>query len=66
MRRLGHSQLREEDFPGGTAGKNLPAHQGDTGSIPGPGRSLGVTKAYELNDSRSRSYCSPLALGPVL
>ena len=27
------------DFPGGTVFKNLPANAGDTGSIPGPGRS---------------------------
>ena len=26
-------------FPGGTVIKNLPANAGDTGSIPGPGRS---------------------------
>ena len=28
----------EEDFPGGTVDKNLPAIAGKTGSIPGPGR----------------------------
>ena len=27
------------DFPGGTVVKNLPANAGDTGSIPGLGRS---------------------------
>ena len=27
------------DFPGGLVIKNLPANAGDTGSIPGPGRS---------------------------
>ena len=27
------------DFPGGAVVKNLPANAGDTGSIPGPGRS---------------------------
>ena len=26
------------DLPGGTVGKNPPANEGDTGSIPGPGR----------------------------
>ena len=26
-------------FPGGSVDKNLPANAGDTGSIPGPGRS---------------------------
>ena len=28
-----------QDFPGGPVAKNLPANAGDTGSIPGPGRS---------------------------
>ena len=28
-------------FPGGLAGKNLPGNAGDTGSIPGSGRSPG-------------------------
>ena len=28
-----------QHFPGGTAVKNPPANAGDTGSIPGPGRS---------------------------
>ena len=28
------------DFPGGTAGKNLPVNAGDTGLIPRPERSL--------------------------
>ena len=27
------------DFPGGPMDKNLPADSGDTGSVPGPGRS---------------------------
>ena len=27
------------DIPGGTVDKNPPANAGDTGSIPGPGRS---------------------------
>ena len=27
------------DFPGGATVKNLPAHAGDMGSSPGPGRS---------------------------
>ena len=27
------------DFPGGAVVKDLPANAGDTGSIPGPGRS---------------------------
>ena len=28
-----------EGFPGGSVAKNLPTNAGDTGSIPGPGRS---------------------------
>ena len=28
-----------QDFPGGAVVKNLPANEGDMGSIPGPGRS---------------------------
>ena len=31
--------LRFRDFPGGAVVKNPPANAGDTGSIPGPGRS---------------------------
>ena len=31
--------LRKRDFPGGAVVKNLLANAGDTGSIPGPGRS---------------------------
>ena len=30
---------RLRGFPGGTVAKNLPASVGDSGSIPGPGRS---------------------------
>ena len=30
--------MREEDFPGGTVNKNLPASAGNKGSIPGLGR----------------------------
>ena len=29
----------DQGFPGGAVVKNLPANAGDTGSIPGPGRS---------------------------
>ena len=32
-------RLKYRDFPGGTVVKNPPANAGDTGSIPGPGRS---------------------------
>ena len=31
--------IESEGFPGGAVVKNLPANEGDTGSIPGPGRS---------------------------
>ena len=30
--------MDDEDFPGSTVEKNLPANAGNTGSIPGPGR----------------------------
>ena len=33
------SEDRVEGFPGGSVAKNLAASAGDTGSIPGPGRS---------------------------
>ena len=33
------SQKLTQDFPGGTVVKNLPANEGDMGSIPGLGRS---------------------------
>ena len=35
-------------FPGGSAVKNLPANAGDTGSIPGWGRSPGEGNGYPL------------------
>ena len=38
-------------FPGGSAVKNLPASAGDTGLIPGLGRSLGEGNGYLLQDS---------------
>ena len=34
-----HQQNENKDFPGGTVVKNQPANAGDTGSIPGLGRS---------------------------
>ena len=40
-------QLRR-DFPGGPMVKNLPANAGDTGSVPGPGRSPGEGIGYPL------------------
>ena len=33
------SEIFSLGFPGGAVDKNLPADAGDTGSIPGPGRS---------------------------
>ena len=33
------SEVIDRDFPGGAVVKNPPANAGDTGSIPGPGRS---------------------------
>ena len=32
-------KIKCRDFPGGAVVKNLPANAGDTGLIPGPGRS---------------------------
>ena len=47
-------------FPGGSVVKNLPANAGDTGSIPGPGRSHmhGATKSVCLEPvlHSKRSY----------
>ena len=39
-------------FPGGSAGKNLPGNAGDTGSIPGSGKSSG-----EGNDNPLQYSC---------
>ena len=41
-----------QDFPGGSLVKNPPANAGDSGSIPGLGRSLG-----EGNGSPSQDSC---------
>ena len=38
-------------FPGGSVVKNLPANTGDTGSIPGLGRSLGEGNGSPLQCS---------------
>ena len=38
-------------FPGGSVVKNLPANAGDTGSIPGLGRSHGEGNGYALQYS---------------
>ena len=49
----------EGDFPGGTVSKNLPANGGDTGSIPGLGRShmpqRNKARAPQLLSQRSRA-----------
>ena len=39
---------RNQGFPGGSAVKNPPANAGDTGSIPGSGRSLEKEMATHL------------------
>ena len=39
---------RSMGFPDGSLVKNLPADAGDTGSIPGPGRSLDEGKGNPL------------------
>ena len=39
-------------FPGGSEVKNLPVNAGDTGSIPGPGRSPGEGNGTPLQYSR--------------
>ena len=36
---IGEQESSMEDFPGGPVVKNLPANVGDTGSIPGLGKS---------------------------
>ena len=41
--------MHSRDFPGGAVVKNLPANAGDTGLIPGPGRSLGAAKPVRHN-----------------
>ena len=40
-----------ESFPGGSVVKNLPANAGDTGSIPGSGRSPGEENGNPLQYS---------------
>ena len=47
-------------FPGGTVVKNPPANAGDTGSIPGPGRSHMPPQLLNL---RSRAH-EPQLLSP--
>ena len=56
-----------QDFPGGAVVKNLPATAGDTGSIPGPGRSHMPQSNYarvpQLLSLCSRA-CEPQLLSP--
>ena len=42
---------RNQGFPGGSAVKNPPANAGDTGSIPGSGRSPGEGNGNPLDYS---------------
>ena len=44
--------IYSQGFPGSSMVKNLPANAGDTGSIPGSGRSPG-----EGNDNPLQYYC---------
>ena len=44
-------QYAREGLPGGSVVKNLPANVGDTGSIPGSGRSPGEGNGYPLQYS---------------
>ena len=56
------------NFPGGAVVKNLPANAGDTGSIPGPGRSHmprnNYARAPQLLSLRSRAR-EPQLLKPA-
>ena len=45
-----------DDFPGGAVVKNPPASAGDTGSIPGPGRS---------HMPQGNQACAPQLLKPM-
>ena len=52
------------DFPGGAVVKNPPAHAGDTGSSPGPGRSH-MSRSNQARAPQLLSLCSR-ALKPQL
>ena len=54
---LGTKNLELLDFPGGTVDKNLPANTGDTGLIPGPGRSH-VPQRNQAHAPQRMSLCS--------
>ena len=49
------STLKDTGFPDGSVIKNLPANAGDTGLIPGLGRSLGVRNGNPLQYSCLRN-----------
>ena len=59
---IGKMEIMMLDFPGGPMMKNSPAITGDTGSIPGLGRSHMPGAALPA----PRSHWSPLALEPML
>ena len=62
-------ETNNRDFPGGTVVKNPPANAGDTGSIPGPGRSH-MPWSNEAREPQLLSSCAtttePMCLEPVL
>ena len=68
------AKINVQDFPAGSVVKNLAASAGDTGSIPGRGRShvLQSNKAYVPQQLSLRpgaqepKLLSPCALDPVL
>ena len=49
------------DFPGGAVVKNPPANAGDTGSVPGPGRS----HMPQSNKARAPQLLSPHTIKPA-
>ena len=60
--------MRNVDFPGGPALKNLPANAGNVGSIPGSGRSHGEVNGNPLHYSclknpMDRGACQAIVLG---
>ena len=53
---------RARDFPGGPVVEDLPANAGDTGSIPGPGRS----HVLQSNQACALQLLRPVNLEPML
>ena len=51
------TMIRNRDFPGGAVVENPPANAGDTGSIPGPGRS-------HMLRATTTEACAPRARAP--